>query len=195
MIRKRPWRTWPAGSATCPATYPPGPWRPRSAPPARWLRRAHSFEAHKSCSGCCASPISLRSGATLTWLSDGPGGPGVARRPRLRARRRSGLTLGKVIAHFDGSEHAPTLGRGHRGRQHPGRGPEGSWTLRRNPRRLADKLGLQHLRSRRKSELEPGAWTAGSPEAERAELPEFEGPPGGGQGVNSALEMRQREKK
>jgi len=100
----------------------------------------------------------------------------------------SGLTLGQVIAHFEGSEHAAALEAAIRGGSILDEVPEDDLDLAAELAGLQDKLGHQRA-DRRKAELEARHMEGGLTEAEQAELASLTARQAASKGVNSALEL------
>ncbi|MGE0355549.1 MAG: DNA primase [Burkholderiales bacterium] len=98
-----------------------------------------------------------------------------------------GLTLGQVIAHFEGSEHAAALDAAIGSGSLLDEVPEAELDLEAELSGLLDRLGLQRS-ERRKAELENRAQDGPLSDAERAELAALAAHQAAAKGVNSGLE-------
>ncbi|HEX4944185.1 MAG TPA: DNA primase [Usitatibacteraceae bacterium] len=162
-------------------------WRPRPAPAARVVRRTHSLEA-QILQRVLRKPDLARS-VDPDLVSDGSA-EGRALHALLAFVREgeAGLSLGQVIAHFDGSEHGPALDAAIAGGSILDEVPEAELDLAAELAGLQDKLGMQRS-ERRKAELEMRSMAAGLTGAEQAELAGLKARQAAAKGVNSALEL------
>ncbi len=187
MIRKRLAEMAGLDPSELPGYLPPrDPGRPREAPAPRVVRRAASLEAQilqrvlrQPDLGRAVDPDLVTDATTegralhavLTFVREG----------------ESGLTLGQVVAHFEGSEFAPALEAALLGGRILDEVPEADLDLAAELAGLQDRLGVQRA-ERRKSELEVRALEGGLAPAEREELAVLDARLAASKGVNSALE-------
>ena len=100
----------------------------------------------------------------------------------------AGLTLGQLVAHFDGSEHQPAIEAALTGGSVLDEVTEADLDLGADLAGLQDKLGLQRS-ERRKAELETRGLAGGLSEVERAELARLKAQLSLSKGVNPDLEI------
>ena len=160
--------------------------RPRPAPAARVVRRTHSVEAQMLQRVLRKPDLACRVDPDLVTEATAEGRALHA----LVAFAREGdpgLTLGQVIAHFDGSEHAPALEAAIGGGRILDEVPEADLDLAAELDGLQERLGQQRS-ERRKAELEARGLDGALTEAEQAELAGLKARQAIAKGVNSDLE-------
>jgi DNA primase len=160
--------------------------RPRPAPAARVVRRAHSFEA-QMLQRVLRKPDLARSVDPDLVTEATAEGRALHALVAFAREGDPGLTLGQVIAHFDGSEHVPALEAAISGGSVLDEVPEADLDLAAELAGLQEKLGQQRA-ERRKAELEARGLEGALTEAEQAELAGLKARQAIAKGVNSDLE-------
>jgi len=161
--------------------------RARPAPPARVVRRAHTLEAQ-------ILQRVLRQPDLARAIDPDLVSEAVAEGRALHAivafarEGDAGLTLGQLVAHFDGSEHLPAIEAALTGGSVLDEVTEADLDLGAELAGLQDKLEMQRS-ERRKAELETNALAGGLAEAERAELGRLNAQLATAKGVNLDLEI------
>ncbi|MBK6981450.1 MAG: DNA primase [Betaproteobacteria bacterium] len=163
-----------------------GPARPRPGPAPRGIRQALSVET-QILQRVLRKPDLARS-VDPELVPEGSG-DGRALHAVLAFVREAeqGLTLGQVIAHFEGTEHAALLDAAIGGGSVLDEVPEAELDLAAELAGLQDRLGLMHS-ERRKAELEVRAQDGPLTPAEQAELAALTARQAAAKGVNSPLE-------
>lgn len=161
--------------------------RARPAPPARVVRRAHTLEAQ-------ILQRVLRQPDLARTVDPDLVSETVAEGRALHAivafarEGDAGLTLGQLVAHFDGSEHQPAIESALTGGSVLDEVTEADLDLGAELAGLQEKLGMQRS-ERRKAELETRALAGGLADAERAELGRLNAQLATAKGVNLDLEI------
>ncbi len=187
MIRKRLAELAGLEPGELPGYIPPRvAGRPTASPAPRVVRRAPSIEA-QILQRVLRKPDLARS-VDPDLVSEGSA-EGRALHAVLAFAREadSGLTLGQLMAHFEGGEHAAALEAALGGGRILDEVPEAEMDLAADLAGLQDKLALQRS-ERRKAELEARAMDGGLSDAERAELAGLSARQATARGVNSPLE-------
>jgi len=189
MIRKRLADMAGLDPGQIPGFMPPrerGQYRP--APAARVIRRALSIEA-QILQRVLRKPGLARSidpDIVPEATAEGRALHGVV---TLVREGDSGLTLGQVIAHFEGSEHSAALDAALGGGSILDEVPEAELDLEAELEGLLGRLGLQRSELR-KAELEALGLAGSLSEAERAELAALKTRQASAKGVNSGEESQ-----
>jgi DNA primase len=161
--------------------------RTRAAPAARTVRRAHTLEA-QILQRVLRQPDLAR--AVDPDLVSEAAAEGRALHAIVAFAREgdAGLTLGQLVAHFDGSEHQPAIESALTGGSVLDEVTEADLDLGAELAGLQDKLGMQRS-ERRKAELETRALAGGLADAERVELARLNAQLATAKGVNLDLEI------
>jgi hypothetical protein len=160
--------------------------RSRPAVAARLVRRAHSVEA-QVLQRVLRQP-GLANGVDPDLMAD-DSAEGRALHAVLAFAREApaNLTLGQVMAHFEGTDHAPALEAALGGGSVLDEVPEADLDLEAELQGLQERLRQQRSELR-KAELEARSMAGGLTEAERAEWTELQARQALAKGVNSTLE-------
>jgi DNA primase len=162
------------------------PGRPRAAPAPRVVRRALSLEA-QILQRVMRKPV-LAAGVDPDLLSEAtPEGRALHALLAFAREGDPGLTLGQVMAHFDGSEHAAALDAALGSGSILDEVAEADMDLAAELAGLQDKLALQRS-ERRKAELEARGLDGALTRDEQDELAGLKARQAAARGVNSGLE-------
>jgi hypothetical protein len=160
--------------------------RARPAPAARVVRRAHSLEA-QILQRVLRQPGLARMVDADLVSDESPEGRALHAIVAFAREGDAGLTLGQLVAHFEGTEHRAAIEAALAGGSVLDEVPEPDLDLEAELAGLQDKLGQERF-ARRKAELETRGLAGGLSAAEHAELAGLKARLAAAKGVNQDLE-------